>query len=79
MFWLLGNEQVNLDIKNPLEQMKLLLSISFNVHCIISFNCVLKSLLHHQQVPVSSYIIKHSLKLKGSDAETVCSGELLPT
>jgi len=32
-----------------------------------------------RQVPVSSYIIKHSLKLKGSDAETVCSAELLPT
>ncbi|RLN30446.1 putative CCA tRNA nucleotidyltransferase 2 [Panicum miliaceum] len=30
-----------------------------------------KSLLHHKQVPVSSYIIKHSLKLKASDAETV--------
>ncbi|RLM98089.1 putative CCA tRNA nucleotidyltransferase 2 [Panicum miliaceum] len=30
-----------------------------------------RSLLHHQQVPVSSYIIKHSLKLKASDAETV--------
>ncbi|KAF8658149.1 hypothetical protein HU200_059620 [Digitaria exilis] len=33
----------------------------------------LRSLLHHWQVPVSSYIIKQSLKLKTSDAETVAN------
>jgi len=59
--------------------MKLLSNIHFYVRCIISFNCLLKSLLHHQQVPVSTFIIKDSLKLKTSDAETVCSLELLPT
>ncbi|CAD6268239.1 unnamed protein product [Miscanthus lutarioriparius] len=51
--------------------MKLLSNIHFYVRCIISFNCLLKSLLHHQLVPVSTFIIKDSLKLKTSDAETV--------
>jgi lipopolysaccharide biosynthesis glycosyltransferase len=59
--------------------MEMLLNIHFPNNYIISFNCVLKSLLHHHQVPVSSYIIKESLKLKSSDAETVCSVEMLPT
>jgi hypothetical protein len=56
--------------------MKLLSNIHFH-DVVISFNCLFKSLLHHQQVPVSSFIIKDSLKLKNSDAEMVCSLELL--
>lgn len=47
VFWLLENEHINLDIENPLQKMKLLLNIHFPVHCIIAFDCVLKSLLHH--------------------------------
>ena len=59
--------------------MKLLSNIHFHVHCIIYFDCLFKSLLHHQQVPVYTFIIKDSLKLKNSDAEMVCSLGLLPT
>lgn len=62
--------------KNLLEVGKFINKLNYNDH--ITFICpllfygsTLTGLLCHLQVPVVSYIIRDSLKLKASDADTV--------